>query len=88
MVRRVIGVAVLLLLGWTLRGYADGQRLTIVGRLLATEAEADAGQYHLTDDANTPICADPDSYLNMYLRGTVGHDITVTIEPSSSNSTR
>ena len=88
MVRRVIGIAVLLLLGWTLRGYADGHRVTIIGKLLATEAEADAGKYHLSDEMNTPICADPESYLNMYLRGTIGHEITVTIEPNSSNSTR
>jgi len=88
MVRRVLGVAVLLLTGWTLHGYANGQRVTVIGRLLATEAEADAGKYHLTDEGNTPICADPESYLNMYLRGTVGHDITVTFEPNPSNSTR
>jgi hypothetical protein len=87
MVRRVISVAVLLLIGWTLHGYADGRRVTIVGKLLATEAEADAGRYHLTDEGNTPVCADPESYLNMYLRGTVGHEITVTIEPNVSNST-
>ena len=71
MVRRVLDVAVLLLIGWTLHAYADGRRVTIIGRLLATEAEADAGKYHLTDDANTPVCADPESYLNMYLRGTI-----------------
>lgn len=88
MVRRVLDVAVLLLIGWTLHAYADGRRVTIIGRLLATEAEADAGKYHLTDDANTPVCADPESYLNMYLRGTIGHEITVTFEPNSSNSTR
>jgi len=85
---RVLSVVVLLLIGWTLRGYADAKRVTIIGRLLATEAEADAGKYHLTDEMNTPVCADPESYLNMYLRGTVGHEITVTFEPNSSNSTR
>jgi hypothetical protein len=84
---RVLGVAVLLLIGWTLHGYADSQRVAIKGRLLATEAEADAGTYHLTDEGNTPVCADPDSYLDMYLRGTVGHEITVTYEANSSNST-
>ena len=88
MIRRALGIGVLLLTGWTLHGYANGQRVTIIGRLLATEAEADAGKYHLTDEGNTPVCADPESYLNMYLRGTVGHEITVTFEPNSSNSTR
>jgi hypothetical protein len=85
--RRVLSVAVLLLVGWTLRGYADGQRVTIIGKLLATQAEADAGRYHLTDEMSTPVCADPESYLNMYLRGSIGHEVTVTIEPDSSNST-
>ncbi len=88
MARRVLSVAVLLLIGWTLHGYASGQRVTIIGKLLATEAEADAGKYHLGDDANTPVCADPYSYLNMYLRGTIGHEVTLTFEPNSSNSTR
>ena len=83
---RLLAIAILLLVGWTLRGYADGRRVTIVGRLVATETEADAGKYHLADEANTPICADPDSYLDMYLRGTVGREITMTLEPSSSNS--
>ncbi len=87
MIRRALGVGVLLLTGWTLHGYANGQRVTIIGRLLATEAEADAGRYHLTDEGNTPVCADPESYLNMYLRGTVGHEIKVTFEPHSSDST-
>ena len=66
MVRQALGVGVLLLTGWTLHGYANGQRVTIVGRLLATEAEANAGKYHLTDEGSTPICVDPESYLNMY----------------------
>jgi hypothetical protein len=85
---RVLGVVVLLLIGWTLRGYADARRVTMIGKLLATEAEADAGKYHLSDEMNTPVCADPESYLNMYLRGTIGHEVTVTFEPNSSNSTR
>ena len=88
MVRQVLTVVLFLLLGWALHGYANPQRVTITGRLLATESEADAGRYRLSDDGGTPVCADPESYLNIYLRGSVGHDLTVTFEPASSNSTR
>jgi hypothetical protein len=87
-VRRILIVVLFLLIGWALRGYANPQRVTITGKLLATEPEADSGRYRLSDDGGTPICADPESYLNMYLSGSVGHDLTVTFEPASSNSTR
>lgn len=63
---------------------AGSTRLTLRGKLYATEQEAENGQFFIDpedDSESIGVVANAGGYVSDYLQGTVGHDIVITIEP-------
>lgn len=62
---------------------ADSQHVTLHGRLTATEGEAAEGSFTLDADEIGAITINPGyaDYLRDYLAGSVGHRMTLTLEP-------
>ena len=79
MTRRImVGVLTGILLAGL--GIAAAQEcMTIVGRLGATDQEAQEGYFAI--DSQTMIVVKPGSELHTYLRGKVGRRVRVTVEP-------
>lgn len=77
----LLTVALLLFVSWL---FADNGHVTLRGRLTATEGEAEDGSFTLDADEIGAITINPGSadYLRDYLAGSVGHRMTVTIEPA------
>jgi hypothetical protein len=65
-----------LLLGLTV---AAQEGFVLVGRLSATDQEADEGYFAI--DQQTMIVVKPGSDLHTYLRGVAGKRVRITIEP-------
>lgn len=77
---RAFGIALWLWCIVAVLGLADSLKIEVRGKLLADEGAAADGRYFLSDDQHTPICADPESYLQGYLTGSIGHQVTLRIE--------
>ena len=69
-----------LLLGW---GVAAQEGFSLIGRLSATDQEADEGYFAI--DQQTMIVVKPGSELHAYLRGQAGKHVRITVEPAADS---
>lgn len=76
----LLAIALLLVASWL---WADSQRVTLRGRLTATEEDAAGGAFTLDADEIGIVTINPGyaDYLRDYLAGSVGHRMTITLEP-------
>jgi hypothetical protein len=72
------------LFGLLLMGFVAAQDgLSVVGRLGATDQEAQEGYFAI--DQQTMIVVKPGSDLHNYLKGKVGQRVRITVEPTSDS---
>lgn len=55
--------------------------LALEGRLVATEADVDAGTFTLEHDEPITLSVASGSYIHDWLSGAVGHQVRLTIQP-------
>jgi hypothetical protein len=80
--RRALIVAACLLLALALAISGDAQRVTVTGRVSATDVEASTGQFAIVgDDEPITLVVPTSGYLIAYLSGSNGKAFTVTLEP-------
>jgi hypothetical protein len=76
----LVTLIVTLLLGW---GVAAQEGFSLIGRLSATDQEADEGYFAI--DQQTMIVVKPGSELHAYLRGQAGKHVRITVEPAADS---
>jgi|SRR3989344_2193732 len=63
---------------------AIAEGFSLVGRLSATDQEADEGYFAI--DQQTMIVVKPGSELHAYLRGQAGKHVRITVEPAADSA--
>lgn len=64
--------------------FGAGSKLTLKGKLYASESEAENGLFFIDpegDSESISFMVNAGSYLSDYLKGTVGSNVVITIEP-------
>lgn len=84
-----LGIALLLLLALACAWASSAQMhaITLRGKLLASEQEADNGLFFLDpegDSESITLMVNAGGYVSEFLHGSVGHTVTVTVTPRAA----